>query len=96
MDACKPTPIHPAVRKLLGKSVRAADVNLLLAEQPVTTTPPVTTTSMTTTSSVTASDTHVARTDHCSRARVRFVCRNSALAIGLQSTDLHDALLAYH
>jgi len=91
VDACKPTPIHPAVRKLLGKSVRAADVNLLLAEQPVTTTPPVTTTS-----SVTASDTRVARTDHCSRARVGFVCRNSALAIGLQSTDLHDALLAYH
>jgi len=31
-DAAKPTSIHPAVRKLLGKSVRAADVQSLLTE----------------------------------------------------------------
>jgi len=34
MDASKTTVIHPAVRKLLGKTVRAADVNSLLAEPP--------------------------------------------------------------
>ena len=32
MDASKSTTIHPAVRKLLGKTVRAADVHSLLAE----------------------------------------------------------------
>jgi len=32
VDVSKPTPIHPAVRKLLGKTVRAADVHSLLSE----------------------------------------------------------------
>ena len=75
IDASKPTPIHPAVRKLLGKTVRAADVDLLLAEPSLVTTSALTTGSLTT-GSLTTADGHVARTDHETSLHVALVRNN--------------------
>jgi len=68
------------VRKLLGKTVKAADVDSLLAEPSSATAATLTTASSSTTASQTPADGltqhHVMSTDSSSSVQVGFICKN--------------------